>query len=113
MTGELSGRQLQQTERIGRTFVFNYGLVTVKFRYLSETLLEWEQLKGPASGTRGTEPYQATEVRPDVYFLWWQERDTSVVTQVLDFEKERVYTTYIAPDKKVFHFEGTIEPAQI
>jgi len=53
-----------------------------------------------------------TVVRPDVYFIWWQEKDTSVVTQVVDFKKRLVHTTWTSPDKKLAAFQGTITPKE-
>ncbi|MCI0409529.1 MAG: hypothetical protein L0191_13375, partial [Acidobacteria bacterium] len=50
--------------------------------------------------------------RPGLYFIWWQEKDTSVISQVVDFEKGLVHTTWISPDKKVAAFQGAIKPVE-
>lgn len=52
------------------------------------------------------------EVRPDVCFIWWQEKDTSVVTQVVDFERRVVHTTWTSPEKKLSAFQGRIAPKE-
>jgi hypothetical protein len=95
---------------VGQTFLFDYGDLVIRVRYLSESKLEWEQVKGPTAGLKGAEEYGASTVRPGVYFLWWQEKDTSVVTQVVDLERRRVHTTWTSPDKKVASFQGKIVP---
>jgi hypothetical protein len=95
-------------EQVGRTFNFDYGELALSVHYLSETELRWEQVKGPDVGLKGEESYHFAAIRPHVYFIWWQEQDTSVVTQVVDFEDGRVYTTWTSPEKKVEHFQGTV-----
>jgi hypothetical protein len=97
-------------DRIGRTFLFDYGGIAIKVRYPSDTTLEWEQVRGPGVGLKGRETCHAVEVRPGAWFIWWQEKDTSVVAQVVDFQERMVYTTWISPEKKVEQFQGTIRP---
>jgi hypothetical protein len=95
-------------EPVGKTFLFDYGNLQIRVRYLSESKLEWEQVQGPSVGLSAQEEYGFTVVRPGLYFIWWQEEDTSIVTQVADFEKGRVYTTWTSPEKKLAAFEGMI-----
>ena len=99
-----------RADQVGRTFVFDYGDFVVRVRYLSDSQLHWEQLKGPTIGLEGTEDYGVSTVRPGVYFVWWQEKDTSIVTQVVDLERRRVHTTWTSPDKKLAAYQGTIVP---
>lgn len=96
-------------EQIGRTFLFHYGDFVLKVRYLSESRLRWEQLKGPSPGLQGEERYSFTAIRPHVYLLWWQEQDKSVIVQVLDFEKWSVQTVWASPQAAPQHFSGTIQ----
>jgi len=93
----------------GKALVFDYGDFVVKVKYVSDAKLAWEQIKGPTPGLKGEESYGWVEIRPHVYFIWFQERDTSVVSQVVDLERRRVHTTWISPEKKMEHFEGTVE----
>ena len=95
-------------EQVGKTYVFDYGDLEIRVRYLYASKLEWEQVKGPSIGLRAEEEYGYKIIRPGVYFIWWQEKDTSIVTQVVDFEKERVYTTWTSPEKKLAAFQGTL-----
>jgi hypothetical protein len=98
----------QAMKHVGKAYLFDYGDLVVSVRYLSERKLAWEQVKGPEAGRKAEEDYGYTAIRPDVYFIWWQENDTSVVTQVVDFEKGRVFTTWISPEKKVESFQGMV-----
>jgi hypothetical protein len=96
--------------QVGKEFLFDYGDMVIGVRYLASNRLAWEQVKGPQAGLKGEEEYGFATIRPDVYFVWWQEKDTSIVTQVVDFEKGTVHTTWTSPDKKLAAFKGAVRP---
>lgn len=93
---------------VGRSFVFDYGDVVIHVSYLSESRLEWKQTKGPQAGLKAEEQYSYAAVREDVIYCWWQEQDSSVVGQVVDFGRGAVYTTWISPDRKLTGFQGKV-----
>jgi len=97
---------------VGRSFMFDYGEVVIRVHYLSDSQLAWEQVRGPEAGTRAQEHYGSAAVRDDVTFFWWQERDSSVVSQVVDFAQGRVYTSWTSADKKLVGFQGTVTPQE-
>src|SRR5262245_46352610 len=93
---------------VGQSFQFDYGDFVVRVRYLSDSRLAWEQTKGPQAGLKGEEQYGHATIRDDVVFFWWQEKDASVVTQVVDFAKGAVYTTWTSADQKLSGFQGKV-----
>ncbi len=95
-------------EHSGKVYQFDYDDFIVRVHYLSDQRLSWEQIKGPEAGLKAEQDYAFALIRPAVYFFWWQEKDRSVVTQVVDFEEKRVHTTWISPENKVMAFHGTI-----
>lgn len=95
-------------EKTGQSYLFDYGEMVIRVRYLSDSRLAWEQIKGPQAGLKAEEDYGFAAIRPGVRYFWWQEKDSSVVTQVVDFEKGRVYTTWTSPEKKVSSFQGAV-----
>ena len=97
-------------EHVGKTFLLDYGALTIRVRYLTASRLKWEQINGPDAGTSGEEEYGFAAVRPGLCFMWWQEKDRSVVTQVLDFEAQVVHTTWTSSDQKLAAFQGTVTP---
>jgi hypothetical protein len=99
-----------KTPPIDKEYLFDYGQMVIEVRYLSGTRLQWQQLKGPQAGLKGEETYASAEVRPNVFFVWWQEKDTSIVTQVVDFEKGSVFTTWTSKDKQLSAFQGKVAP---
>ncbi|MGH9815765.1 MAG: MoaF-related domain-containing protein [Candidatus Acidiferrales bacterium] len=98
-------------KHVGKTFLFEFEPFAVKAHYVSETKMRWEQTRGPAAGSHDEEEYHCVEVRPDVLFLSWQEKNTSVVAQVVDFAKGVVHTTYVSPEKQVYRLQGTVQRA--
>jgi hypothetical protein len=91
---------------VGKSFLFDYGDFVVRVRYLSGTRLEWERVKGPQVGLKGEEEYGHSVVRDDVVFIWWQEKDLGIVTQVVDFGKGSVHTTWTSPREKTDGLSG-------
>lgn len=100
-------------DKVGKAYLFDYGEMVVSVRYLSDRRLAWEQIKGPQAGLRGEERYRFAAIRGDLYFIWWQEKDMSVVTQVVDFERGRVHTTWISSEKDVASFQGTVTAREL
>jgi hypothetical protein len=97
---------------VGRTFLFDYGDLVIRVRYLSPSRLQWTQVKGPQAGLQAEEEYGHSVVRSDVVFFWWQEKDSSVVTQVVDFGKGAVHTTWTSAEKKLGGFQGKVKAAE-
>ena len=56
-------------EHAGRSYVFDYGALAIRVRYLSGEELEWELIRGPQAGSKGTERYGFALVRPGVSFF--------------------------------------------
>jgi hypothetical protein len=97
-------------EPVGKSFLFDYGELAIRVRYISDRRLEWEQTRGPELGLKAEEEYGLARIRPGVCLFWWQEKDTSAVTQVVDFGKRLVHTIWISPDRKLASFQGTVTP---
>lgn len=111
LRGEQSEQGAKKMKHVGETFVFDFPQFTVKVHYISETTMRWEQTRGAAAGSHDEEEYHVVEVCPDVLLLSWQERNTSVVSQVVDFGRGTVYTTYVSPEKEIFRLQGTVRRA--
>jgi hypothetical protein len=94
---------------VGKSFLFDYGDFVVRVRYLSDSRLEWEQVKGPQPGLKAEEQYEHSVVRSDVVFFWWQEKDQAIVTQVVDFGSSSVHTTYASPGRQLSGFQGKLK----
>jgi molybdenum cofactor biosynthesis MoaF-like protein len=93
---------------VGKSFVFDYGELVVRMRYVTDTRLEWEQVKGPQVGLKAEREYGHSVVRSDIVFFWWQEKELAIVAQVVDFGKGSVHTTWISSDRKLAGFQGVV-----
>jgi MoaF-like len=93
---------------VGKSFLFDYGDLVVQMRYPTGTRLEWEQVKGPQVGLKAEREYGHSIVRSDIIFFWWEEKDLAIVTQVVDFGKGSVHTTWISSDRKPAGFRGAV-----
>lgn len=93
---------------IGKSFLFDYGDLVVRMRYLSDTRLEWEQVEGPQAGLKAEREYGHSVVRNDVVFFWWEEKERATVAQVVDFGAGSVHTTWISADSKPAGFRGQV-----
>lgn len=84
-------------------------------RYQAADRLLWKQVKGPAAGSSGIEATSMIEIRPRVVFITWQEKDLSVVSQVVDFERGAVFTAWVSAVRALANFQGKVKetfPAQ-
>ena len=97
-----------EMDYVGRSFLFDYGDMVIRMRYVSETTLRWEQVEGPEAGVERDESYTLSAVSTNVNFIWCKVRDNSLITQVVDFDEGRVHTTWTSPDKTLMAFQGTI-----
>jgi hypothetical protein len=97
---------------LGKSYLFDYGDTVIRVRYLTASRLEWEQVKGPQAGLKAQEEYGHSAIRADVVFFWWQEKDLSIVTQVVDFGKGVVHTTWTSPERKLTSFQGKVKPLE-
>ena len=97
---------------LGKSYLFDYSEVVIRVRYLSADRLEWEQVKGPQAGLKAQEEYGHSAIRSDVVFFWWQEKDLGIVTQVVDFGKGLVHTTWTSPERKLTSFQGKVKPLE-
>jgi len=99
-------------ECVGTSYLFDYGDLVVRMRYLTAARLEWEQVRGPQVGLKAEREYGHSPIRDDIVFFWWEEKDQATVAQIVDFGKGSVHTTWIALGKKPAGFQGKVEPVE-
>ncbi len=96
------------SDLVGKSFVFDYDEFAVEVKYLSKDRFSWTQVRGPSAGSKGKQSFGGVTIRPNLYFLWWREKDQSVLTQVVDLAGKCVHTTWSAPGKDIANFKGRI-----
>ena len=53
-----------------------------------------------------------TELRPNLYMATWKEKNGNTITQVQDYEKEKIYSNWTLPNGQFENVKGTIKPIE-
>ncbi len=69
--------------------------------------MTWECVEGSEKGAKGEETPQRLKVNNKVYFATWVEKTGISVTQVIDFQGMKVYSTII-DGKERYVLEGKV-----
>lgn len=82
------------TELVGKSFVFNFGRLAVKFTYVSQSKATFTILDGGGMAPDGhneTVEIGLTKIRDGLYLDSWTEASGDTVTQVEDHATSTVY----------------------
>jgi len=86
---------------VGHTYETDLGGdILVQFEYHSVNSMTIHGLKGEHKGF--TEPVELSvlPIRPGVFMVGWQEKNTTTVTHIEDFENDNLYTNITLPGNK-------------
>jgi hypothetical protein len=93
---------------IGHSFKVDFGVYVFKIDFLSETQMTFTELKGPDPGFTETVAITRREIRPNVFMVYWQEKDKTTVTHIEDFANGLVYTDITSPANEFSNLNGTL-----
>ncbi|PJJ08126.1 putative SnoaL-like aldol condensation-catalyzing enzyme [Flavobacterium sp. 1] len=93
---------------IGNKFKADFGAYAFELNFESETKLTWKALTNAGFGASETVTITKTEIRPNVYMVYWKEKSGTTVTHVEDFEKGIVYTNITSPDHTFLNLKGKL-----
>ncbi|WEK70409.1 MAG: hypothetical protein P0Y62_02415 [Candidatus Chryseobacterium colombiense] len=93
---------------IGNKFKADFGTYAFELNFESENQLTWKALTNTGFGVSETVSITKTEIRPNVYMVYWKEKSGTTVTHVEDFEKQIVYTNITAPDHSFLNLKGKL-----
>jgi hypothetical protein len=93
---------------IGHSFKVDYGDYAFRLDFKSETELTYTSLKGSTSGVSETVKIIRREIRPNVYWVCWQEKDKTTVSHVEDFSKGLLFSSVTWPDKTFANLRGAL-----
>ena len=97
----------------GKSITYQYeDLGTVKLNF-ELGLLSFEWIEGPYKGASGQDHnYVAKKVGSEIFLNWFEEKDSSLITLLIDLEQSRVHSSgLISPkseDEMVLFHEATI-----
>ncbi|MBA4852477.1 MoaF-related domain-containing protein [Emticicia sp. BO119] len=93
--------------QIGETYVYDYGDARYEVKCLTDTTLRWECVFGEEKGKQETDRYYQKELEGNSVFVTWAEADGIGVSQIIDFNKNKVQS-YLLIDKKIELAEAKI-----
>jgi hypothetical protein len=76
---------------IGQTLEYRYGESIYHVTFDSDSTLHWEAVAGDETGAKENETYVAEWIESQKLFITWGEANGIGVSQILDFEKGKVY----------------------
>lgn len=93
---------------IGKTVIFKYPSTQIKISYKNNKKFSFEGISGKYKNFRDTVDYNYIIVSDNIYFVNWYESnyDTNV-SQVQNFNTNKVYTHIYGPDSLI-KLKGTI-----
>ena len=93
----------------GLTLTIRFRPFTPRIIFHADQRLTVEILEGENAGFSDTVEYQATELRPNLVVLSWQERIGSTIVHVMDFDSRQSYTVMAPAKGRLLRLQGPIE----
>jgi hypothetical protein len=93
---------------VGHSFKADFGNFVFKLRFDSEESMTYTALMKSDSGKSETVTIRKTQLRPNVYMIYWKEKSGNTVTHVEDFEKQIIYTNITVPNGNFINLKGTL-----
>lgn len=93
---------------ISKTLEYDYGESVYHLTFESDSTLHWTAVRGSEKGLQGREIYRANWISKDKLFITWGEENGTGVSQVLDFEKGKVFN-HLLFGRELYAGEGSIK----
>lgn len=93
---------------VGKTIEYHYGESKYHVRFDSDSTLNWMAVAGDEIGAHEDEIYFSEWVGDHLLFITWGEANGIGVSQILDFEKGKVYN-HLLQGRKVSAGQGEIQ----
>lgn len=98
----------QAAEALNGQFFYQYEGGSVYRVVVNDAkLMRWTCIQGPEKGASGTEHPDRFKIADNIYFASWVEKTGTNVTQVLNLNTMKVYST-ITDGKERYVISGTI-----
>lgn len=97
---------------VGHMFEADFGAMTFHLYFETDNTLILIQVRGPQVGLKQTVNIRKVEIRPNLYFVCWQEADKTSVTDLQDYENQVVYANITTPKNEFLNLKGTLKPVK-
>lgn len=92
----------------GQKVEVDFGDIAYQLYFETDTSMTYKVVKGSDQGITETVNYRKVVIRPNIYFIYWQERDKTTVTHYEDFEKQIVHSNITLMDGTFMNLKGTL-----
>ena len=100
--------QEKPLDLIGKTIEYRYGESVYHVTLDSDSTLHWEAVAGDEKGMKANETYVGEFVVSQKFFISWGEESGIGVSQILDFERGKVYN-HLLRGREVSKGDGEIK----
>ncbi len=97
---------------VGHVFEADFGAMTFHLHFETDNTMVLTQVRGPQVGMKQTVNIKKVEIRPNVYFVYWQEADKITVTDLQDYENQVVYANITTLKNEFLNLKGTLKPVK-
>ena len=95
---------------VGHVFEADFGAMTFHLCFETDSTMILTEVRGPHVGMKQTLKIKKVEIRPNVYFVYWQEADKTTVTDLQDYENQVVYANITTSKDEFLSLKGTLKP---
>lgn len=92
---------------IGKTIEYTYGESVYHVVFDTDSTMHWQAMAGDEKGANENEVYFMESIGENKIFITWDEANGIGVSQVLDFNKGKVYN-HLLKDRNISNIQGSI-----
>ena len=108
---KLNNNKMESTKKIqviGNKFQVDFGGDFVfELNFQAADKMTWAPLKGQNRQSH-TEKITLTEIRPNIYMIYWKEKAGNTIVHVEDFANGKAYTNIATPDGSFYNLNGPL-----
>ena len=95
---------------IGNKFRVDFGEHVYQLHFETATQMTYAPILENGLGEVETVQTTMVEIRPDVYMVYWKEKNNATVVHLEDYEKGIVYSNITVNQDVFLNLKGTIAP---
>ena len=103
----MDASESDQVQLVGQTFELDFGDLAYRNTFESDTRLTFEVVRGGV-GDAQTVDLTTVGIRPNVFFQFWQEKDRTTVSRLLDLGTGVVHGNITLPDGTFLTLRGKV-----
>lgn len=90
-TSECNVPVQEEIDLVGRQATIEYPDFKADMTYMSDSVLHWKTTNSQNMVEDGTEKFTYKKIEKNIFFLNWIEKDGTTVSQVIDYDRKKVF----------------------